>query len=79
MEPDASTSDVAMVPDGSPKENMKASVPGTPLQYVFNSPDPIIMVSPPEYVTVGYTPGYLGEVITPDGVVVHGTGYAYPA
>ncbi len=106
-------------------------MPGTPRQYVFNSPDPIIMVSPtewyslylgiwfvsqsangpwlsastipaviysippssplswvtyakiyaatPEYVTVGYTPGYLGEVITPDGVVVHGTGYAYPA
>ena len=165
-------SDFAAVPDGSPKENMKASVPGTPqaasaviaatvpqqatvdrskasfaatitgppqlkpiagtpLQYVFNSPDPIIMVSPtewyslylgiwfvsasstgpwtsasmipaviysippssplywvtyvriyaatPEYVTVGYTPGYLGEVVTPDGVVVYGTGYVYPA
>ena len=164
--------DFANVPDGSPKENMKASVPGTPqaasaviaagvpqqatvdrtkasfastisgppqlkpipgtpLQYVFNSPDPILMVSPtewyslylgiwfvgqsatgpwlsasmipaviysippssplywvtyvkiyaadPQYVTVGYTPGYLGEVITPDGVVVYGTGYVYPA
>ena len=164
--------DFAKVPDGSPKENMKASVPGTPqaaaaviaatvpqqatvdrtkasfastitgptqlkpipgtpLQYVFNSPDPIIMVSPtewyslylgiwfvsqspsgpwqsasmipaviysippssplhwvtyvkiyaatPQYVTVGYTPGYLGEMITPDGVVVYGTGYVYPA
>ncbi len=164
--------DFARVPDGSPKENMKASVPGTPqaasaviaagipqqatvdrskaafastingpvqlkpipgtpLQYVFNSPDPILMVSPtewyslylgiwfasssptgpwlsapmipaviysippssplywvtfvkiyaatPQYVTVGYTPGYLGEVVTPDGVVVYGTGYVYPA
>ncbi len=164
--------DFAQVPDGSPKENMKASVPGTPqaaaaviaagvpqqatvdrtkasftatisgppqlrpipgtpLQYVFNSPDPILMVSPtewyslylgiwfvsqstdgpwlsasaipavvysippssplhwvtyvkiyaatPQTVTVGYTPGYLGEVITPDGVVVYGTGYVYPA
>jgi hypothetical protein len=164
--------DFARVPDGSPKENMKASVPGTPqaasaviaagvpqsatvdrskasftptlsgapvlkpiagtpLQYVFNSPDPIIMVSPtewyslyvgiwftsrsangpwlsaaavpaviysippssplfyvtsvriyastPEYVTVGYTPSYMGEVVTPDGVVVYGTGYVYPA
>ena len=28
---------------------------------------------------VGYTPGYLGAVITPDGVVVYGTGYVYPA
>ncbi|HET8732369.1 MAG TPA: hypothetical protein VFM45_01230, partial [Anaeromyxobacteraceae bacterium] len=162
----------AKVPDGSPKENAKASVPGTPqaasaviaatvpqqatvdrtkasftatvagapqlrpidgtpLSYVFNSPDPIIMVSPtewyslylgiwftarsaagpwltasmipaviysippssplhwvtyvkiyaatPETVTVGYTPGYLGEIVTPDGVVVYGTGYVYPA
>jgi hypothetical protein len=164
--------DFAQVPDGSPKENMKASVPGTPqaaaaviaagvpqsatvdrslatftatvsgapvlkpipgtpLQYVFNSPDPIIRVSPtewyslylgiwftsqsasgpwltasaipaviysippssplyyvtsvqiyaatPQYVTVGYTSGYTGAVVTPDGVVVYGTGYVYPA
>ncbi|MGA8890539.1 MAG: hypothetical protein WB493_03150 [Anaeromyxobacteraceae bacterium] len=164
--------DFAKVPDGSPKENMKASVPGTPqaasaviaagvpqtatvdrakasftpslagapelrpipgtsLQYVANSPDPIIRVSAtewyslylgiwftaaspggpwlsasmvpasiysippssplfyvtsvkiyaadPGYVTVGYTPGYMGEVVTPDGVVVYGTGYVYPA
>ena len=88
--------DFANVPDGSPKENMKASVPGTPqaasaviaagvpqqatvdrtkasfsstisgpaqlkpiagtpLQYVFNSPDPIIMVSPGEWYSL-----YLG-------------------
>lgn len=164
--------DFARVPDGSPKENMKASVPGTPqaagaliaagvpqsatvdrakasftatlsgppvlkpipgtaLQYVFNSPDPIIMVTPnewcslylgiwftaqsangpwfsasavpaaiysippssplyyvtavqiyaatPQYVTVGYTSAYMGTVITPDGLVVYGTGYVYPA
>ncbi len=164
--------DFALVPDGSPKENMKASVPGTPqaaaaviaaslpqqatvdrsraffvptivgpvelkpipgtpLSYVFNSPDPILMVTPTEWyslylgiwfvsrspagpwltasmipaviysippssplywityakiyaatpttVVVGYTPGYLGAVITPDGVVVYGTGYVYPA
>ena len=25
----------------------------------------------------GYTPGYLGTVVEPDGVVVYGTGYAY--
>ena len=26
---------------------------------------------------VGYTPGYLGTVVEPDGVVVYGTGYDY--
>ncbi len=162
--------DFAKMPDDSPKENVKASVPGTPqaqeavianeipqtatvyrakaaftpqvngapelkpvantsLMYVFNSPDPIIMVSAtqwyalqsgvwftatslqgpwvvattipaviysippssplhyvtyvkiyyaaPQYVVVGYTPGYMGTVVTADGVVVYGTGYAY--
>jgi hypothetical protein len=106
-------------------------IAGTPLQYVFNSPTPVIRVdaktwyalsngvwfestaasgpwvvaasvpeviytippsSPlffvtyvrvygvtPEVVYVGYTPGYLGTVVTPDGTVVYGTGYAYPA
>ena len=29
-------------------------------------------------VTIGYTPGYLGAVVSPDGVVVYGTGYVYP-
>jgi hypothetical protein len=104
-------------------------IQGTPLQYVVNSPTPIIEVdahsyyalqggvwfsttslngqwyvaasvpaviytipvtSPLPYVTyvyvygstaqvvyVGYTPGYLGTVVTPDGVVVYGTGYVY--
>jgi hypothetical protein len=163
-------SDFAKMPDESPKENVKASVPGAPqaqeavianeipqtatvyrakaaftpevngapqlkpiaetsLMYVFNSPDPIIMVSAtqwyalrsgvwftaatlqgpwvvaatipaviysippssplhyvtyvkiyyaaPEYIVVGYTPGYMGTVVTADGVVVYGTGYAY--
>ena len=164
--------DFANIPDDSPKENVKASVPGTPqaqaaviaseipqmarvdrtkatfmpqisgnpelrpiqdtpLSYVYNSPMPIIMVSPnewyavqsgvwftassaqgpwivaasvppviysippsspvyyvtyvhvydvtPQYVTVGYTPGYMGTVVTPSGVVVYGTGYDYAA
>ena len=31
----------------------------------------------PEVVYVGYTPGYLGTVVTPDGTVVYGTGYEY--
>ena len=162
--------DFAQIPDTSPKENVKASVPGTPqaqaavianeipetatvyrakakftpvisgspqlgpipgtpLSYVVNSPTPIIMVSPtqwyavqagvwftataapgpwvvaasvpaviysippssplyyvtyvyvyaatPQYVLVGYTPGYLGTVVVPGGVVVYGTGYTY--
>ena len=30
-----------------------------------------------QVVYVGYTPGYLGTVVTPDGVVVYGTGYVY--
>ncbi|HEU4381949.1 MAG TPA: hypothetical protein VFR85_00495 [Anaeromyxobacteraceae bacterium] len=164
--------DFARIPDTSPKENVKASIPGTrqaqeaviaaqvpqtatvyldkaafkptvngtpvlkpvegtALFYVFNSPDPIIQVTPsewyavqsgvwftapalagpwkvatavpavvysipvsspvhyvtyvriyavaPTYVVVGYSAGYMGTVVTPDGVVVYGTGYAYPA
>ena len=34
--------------------------------------------STPEVVYVGYTPGYYGTVVSPDGVVVYGTGYSYP-
>jgi hypothetical protein len=162
------------IPDSSPKENVKASVPGTrqaqealiangipqtvkvdrkkarmdpppqydggapqlrpidgtPLQYVANTPVPVIRVEskswfacqngvwftapsangpwevaikvpaviysiPPsspvyyvvfsriynydlDYVWVGTTPGYYGTVVSPDGVVVYGTGYIYP-
>ena len=32
-----------------------------------------------DVVYVGYTPGYMGTVVAPGGVVVYGTGYAYPA
>ena len=112
--------------DGAPKP---APIPGTPLQYVVNSSTPIIVVdphsyyalqngvwfvgtsvagpwvvatsvpaviyaippsSPVHYVTyvrvydwtsqvvyVGYTPGYYGTYVDPDGVVVYGTGYYY--
>ncbi len=31
----------------------------------------------PDVVYVGYTPGYLGTVVEPDGTVVYGTGYVY--
>jgi hypothetical protein len=110
-------------------EPVLTPIPGTPLSYVFNSPDAIIMVaynqwyavqmgvwftaptlngpwvvasavpavvysippsSPlfyttfvqiyaatPEVVVVGYTPGYMGVVVEPNGVVVYGTGYTY--
>jgi hypothetical protein len=34
--------------------------------------------STPEDVDVGYTPGYLGTVVSPDDTVVYGTGYDYP-
>jgi hypothetical protein len=33
--------------------------------------------STPEYVYVGYTPGYYGTVVNADGVVVYGSGYYY--
>ncbi len=33
----------------------------------------------PDFVYVGYTPGYYGTYVTADEVVVHGTGYYYPA
>ena len=114
--------------DGAPQFK---PVEGTPLQYVWNSPDAIIMVNPssfyalrsgvwftatslagpwtiatyvpdviytippssplhyvtyvdiywvsPESVQIGYTPGYMGTVVTTDGTVVYGTGYDYTA
>ncbi len=31
----------------------------------------------PQYVYTGYTPGYMGTVVSPSGTVVYGTGYAY--
>jgi hypothetical protein len=114
--------------DGAPQLR---PIEGTPLLYVWNSPDAIIEVGPtsyyalrngvwftaaslggpwsvatfvpdviytippssplhyvtyvdiywvsPESVQFGYTPGYMGTVVASDGVVVYGTGYAYPA
>jgi len=32
----------------------------------------------PQLVYVGYTPGYMGTIVAPGGVVVYGTGYVYP-
>jgi hypothetical protein len=33
----------------------------------------------PTSVVFGYTPGYMGVMVAPDGTVVYGTGYVYPA
>ncbi len=51
------------------------TIPATsPLHYVTYVR---VYGSTAKVVYVGYTPGYLGTVVAPDGVVVYGTGYAY--
>lgn len=44
----------------------------SPLHYVTYVK---VYAATPDVVTVGYTPGYLGVVLGPDGTVVYGTGY----
>ncbi len=52
------------------------TIPTTcPLHYVTYS---YVYGYTPQVVYVGYTPGYLGTVVAPGGVVVYGTGYYYP-
>ncbi len=46
-----------------------------PIHYVTYA---YVYSSTPTYVYVGYTPGYMGTVVAPGGVVVCGTGYYYP-
>jgi hypothetical protein len=48
--------------------------PSSPLHYVTYVR---IYSATSDNVTVGYTPGYLGALVG-DGVIVYGTGYAYP-
>ncbi len=48
--------------------------PSSPLYYVTYVK---IYDVTPETVVVGYTPGYMGTVVTTDGLVVYGTGYTY--
>jgi hypothetical protein len=51
------------------------TIPATsPLHYVTYVR---VYGSTAQTVYVGYTPGYMGTVVTPDGVVVYGTGYVY--
>jgi hypothetical protein len=49
--------------------------PSSPLYYVTYVR---IYSVTPTTVVVGYTPGYMGVVVSPDGTVVYGTGYVYP-
>lgn len=46
-----------------------------PIHYVTYS---YVYGATSQYVYVGYTPGYMGTVLAPGGVVVYGTGYYYP-
>ena len=48
--------------------------PSSPIYYVTYVR---IYEATPQYVYVGYTPGYLGTVVSPYGTVVYGTGYVY--
>ena len=48
--------------------------PASPLYYVTYVK---VYEATPQVVYEGYTPGYLGTVISPYGTVVYGTGYAY--
>ena len=49
--------------------------PSCPIYYATNV---FVYNSTPEVVNVGYTPGYFGTCLSPEGVVVFGTGYYYP-
>jgi hypothetical protein len=48
--------------------------PSSPISYVTSVQ---IYDVTPQSVVVGYTPGYMGTVVSTDGVVVYGTGYTY--
>ena len=52
------------------------AIPATsPLHYVTYVQ---VYGSTPQTVVFGYSPGYMGVVVAPDGTVVYGTGYSYP-
>ncbi|SDD66822.1 hypothetical protein SAMN05216345_11352 [Cupriavidus sp. YR651] len=71
-----------------------ASAPGGPWRVATEVPSAIYTIPPssplyyvtyvriysvtPDTVVVGYTPGYMGVVVSADGTVVYGTGYIYP-
>jgi hypothetical protein len=49
--------------------------PSSPLYYLASVQ---VYGATPDVVYTGYTPGYYGTVLDPDGTVVYGTGYYYP-
>lgn len=49
--------------------------PSCPIYYATNV---YVYGSTPDAVYAGYTPGYFGPCLSPDGVVVFGTGFWYP-
>jgi hypothetical protein len=49
--------------------------PSSPVNYVTYS---YVYGSTPDVVYVGYTPGYFGTVVNPQGTVAYGTGWVYP-
>lgn len=49
--------------------------PSCPVYYATNV---YVYGSTPDVVYAGYTPGYFGPCLSPDGVVVFGTGFWYP-
>ena len=49
--------------------------PSSPVYYATNV---MVYGSTPDVVYTGYTPGYFGTCLAPEGVVVFGTGFAYP-
>jgi hypothetical protein len=59
-------------------DKVPASIYTIPLSCpIYYATNVYIYGSTPEYVTAGYTPGYYGTCLSPDGVVVFGTGYNY--
>lgn len=62
------------VADDVPAEIYKIP-PTSPVYYVTYVR---VYGSTPDEVYFGYTPGYMGTVVTPEYVVVYGTGYYYP-
>jgi hypothetical protein len=48
--------------------------PSSPIYYVTYVR---IYEATPQYVYTGYTPGYMGTVVSSDGTIVYGTGYTY--
>lgn len=56
-------------------ESVYTIPPESPLHYVTYVR---VYGSTPDTVLVGYTPGYLGMIASPDGTLVYGTGYTYP-